>query len=225
MASVSFLLTRLARPPGTGDKQHQRGTAKVQKFELHLTYGNVFVVFVIVSVQNGPVGVGLLVLAGPSALGDDAHSGVPHQPPPAAGLQLGLARRPGGVQLLQLLLHVEVVVVGSVRESGGETTAEFWRETRTKTHSQPDGLDGDGQRVAAVAPPLHQDLWRRLEQQRVSPLGAVRVGLDGPGAGQRPLDQDVQRDGRRLAGRLGGRAGGIRLYGRHRTLGGVAGHF
>lgn len=103
--------------------------------------------------------------------------------------------------------------------------AEFWRETRTETHLQPDGLDGDGQRVPAVAPPLHEDVWRRLEQQRVSPLGAVRVGLDGPGARQRPLDEDVQRDGRGLAGRLAGRAGGVRLYGRHWTLGGEAGEF
>lgn len=36
------------------------------------------------------------------------------------------------MQLLQLLLHVEVVVIGSVRESGCEMTATFWREISGK---------------------------------------------------------------------------------------------
>lgn len=76
-------------------------------------------------------------------------------------------------------------------------------------HLQPERFDGDGQRVPGVGGPLRQDVWRRLKQQRVGPLGAVGVGLSGSGTGQRSLDEDVQGDGRGLAGRLGGGAGGV----------------
>lgn len=76
-------------------------------------------------------------------------------------------------------------------------------------HLQPERFNGDGQRVPGIGGPLRQDVWRRLKEQRVRPLGAIGVGLSGAGAGQRPLDEHVQRDGRGLAGRLGGGAGRV----------------
>lgn len=55
---------------------------------------------------------------------------------------------------------------------------------------------------------LDYDLWWRLEQHGVSPVIAVRAGVDGAGAGERTLDLDVQRYGygRRVTRRLGGGA-------------------
>lgn len=56
-----------------------------------------------------------------------------------------------------------------------------------------------------------RDLWGKLKEQRVGPLGSLRVRLDCARAVQSSLDQDVQRDGRRLAGQLHGRGGEVRL--------------
>lgn len=117
MASVSFLLTRLASPPAAGNNgqnENPPDATGLAQFKVPPTDGNVFVI-IVVCVQDGPVRVGLLLLAVASALVDDAHSRVSHQAPPAARLQLRLVRRPRRLQLLQLLLHVEVVVFGSVK--------------------------------------------------------------------------------------------------------------
>jgi len=74
-----------------------------------------------------------------------------------------------------------------------------------------------------VSVSLGEEIWRRLKEERVGPLGVVGVGRRWAGAGQSSLDEDVQGDGRKLAGRLGGGAGGIGLHVGRGTRGGVAG--
>lgn len=83
------------------------------------------------------------------------------------------------------------------------------KKKEKKEISQSERLDGDRKR----APPARLDdgLWWDVEQQRVSSLSAVRVGVNRAGAGECTLDQDVQRNGWRLARGLGG--GAWRIHG------------
>lgn len=75
--------------------------------------------------------------------------------------------------------------------------------------SQFQGLDADGE----GAPPVPLVLCGHFEKQRVRTLGPVGVRLGRAGAGEGPLDHDVQRDGSRP---LRGLGGGARRIEQHR---------
>lgn len=74
--------------------------------------------------------------------------------------------------------------------------------------SQFQGLDADGEGAAPV--PLV--LRGHFEKQRVRTLGPVGVRLGRAGAGEGPLDHDVQRDGSRPLRGLGGGAGRVEQH-------------